>query len=99
MFKTSQAVIDLFNKNYRQVIRITFKGKYEQFVITENRVIQGGLTIDRYSVSGTKIEIASAVAAELTLKLKNDDGKYDNVVFEGAELFVEIGIKKWDAHR
>ena len=99
MYRTAQNIIDLFNKNYRQVIRITFKGKYEQFEITENRVIQGGLTIDRYSVSGTKIELASAVAAELTLKLKNDDGRYDDVVFEGAELFVEVGIKKWDAHR
>lgn len=43
--------------------------------------------------------MGSAVAAELTLKLKNDDGKYDNTVFEGAEVFVKIGIKKWDAHR
>ena len=50
-------------------------------------------------MSNSKIEVGSAVAAELTLKLKNDDGKYDNTVFEGAEVFVKIGIKKWDAHR
>jgi vacuolar-type H+-ATPase subunit H len=99
MYKCSQDVIDLFKNHYRQVIRVTFKGKYENFVIDESEIIQGGLTTDRYSVSGTKIELGSAIAAELTMKLKNYDGKYDDTVFEGAELFLEIGVKKWDAHR
>ena len=71
----------------------------ESFSVAENEIVQGSLSIDRYSVSNSKIEVGSAVAAELTLKLKNDDGKYDNTVFEGAEVFVKIGIKKWDAHR
>ena len=99
MYALSNEVINLFKKHYRQVIRATFKGKYETFVIDESEIIQGGLTTDRYSVSGTKLELGSAIAAELTMKLKNYDGKYDETVFEGAELFVEVGIKKWDAHR
>ena len=99
MYKVEQSIIDLFNKHYRQVLRITFKGKYENFTIDETEVIQGGFTTDRYSVSGSKIELGSAIAAELTLKVKNYDGKYDETVFEGGELFVEVGIKKWDAHR
>lgn len=99
MYKLEQSIIDLFNKHYRQVLRITFKGKYENFTIDETEVIQGGFTVDRYSVSGSKIELGSAIAAELTLKVKNYDGKYDETVFEGGELFVEVGIKKWDAHR
>lgn len=99
MYSCTQDIIDLFNNNYRQVARITFNGKYESFVIDESEIIQSGLVTDRYSVSGSKIELGSAIAAELTMKLKNYDGKYDETVFEGAELFVEIGIKKWDAHR
>lgn len=99
MYQCTQDIIDLFNKNYRQVARITFNGKHESFVIDESEIIQSGLVTDRYSVSGSKIELGSAIAAELTMKLKNYDGKYDETVFEGAELFVEIGIKKWDAHR
>lgn len=99
MYKVEQSIIDLFNKHYRQVLRITFKGKYENFTIDESEVIQRGFTTDRYSVSGSKIELGSAIAAELTLKVKNYDGKYDETVFEGGELFVEVGIKKWDAHR
>ena len=99
MYQCTQDVIDLFNKNHREVARITFKGKHETFILDESEIIQGGLVTDRYSVSGSKIELGSAIAAELTMKLKNYDGKYDETVFEGAELFVEIGIKKWDAHR
>ena len=99
MYRAEQSIIDLFNKHYRQVLRITFNGKYENFTIDETEIIQGGFTTDRYSVSGSKIELGSAIAAELTLKVKNYDGKYDETVFEGGELFVEVGIKKWDAHR
>ena len=99
MYKVSQEVKNLFNKNYIQVADITVNGVNESFSVVENEIVQGSLSIDRYSVSNSKIEVGSAVAAELTLKLKNDDGKYDNTVFEGAEVFVKIGIKKWDAHR
>lgn len=99
MYKVSQEVKNLFNKNYIQVADITVNGVNESFSVAENEIVQGSLSIDRYSVSNLKIEVGSAVAAELTLKLKNDDGKYDNTVFEGAEVFVKIGIKKWDAHR
>ena len=99
MYKVSQEVKNLFNKNYIQVADITVNGVNESFSVAENEIVQGSLSIDRYSVSNSKIEVGSAVAAELTLKLKNDDDKYDNTVFEGAEVFVKIGIKKWDAHR
>lgn len=99
MYKVSQEVKNLFNKNYIQVADIAVNGVNESFSVAENEIVQGSLSIDRYSVSNSKIEVGSAVAAELTLKLKNDDGKYDNTVFEGAEVFVKIGIKKWDAHR
>ena len=78
MYKVSQEVKNLFNKNYIQVADITVNGVNESFSVAENEIVQGSLSIDRYSVSNSKIEVGSAVAAELTLKLKNDDGKYDN---------------------
>ena len=97
MRNISQEAIDLFNKDYRQVVRIHFSKGDTAFDITEADIIQGGMTIDRYCVSGSKIEVGSAVAAELTLRLRNYDGKFDAVSFEGATLTVEVGIKKWDA--
>lgn len=70
MYKVSQTVIDLFNKNYRQIVQISVSGKSGSFTIRESEILQGSLTIDRYSVSGSKIEVGSAVAAELSFNLK-----------------------------
>ena len=55
MYKVSQTVIDLFNKNYRQIVQISVSGKSGSFTIRESEILQGSLTIDRYSVSGSKI--------------------------------------------
>ena len=99
MYPIETAVAELFKLNYRQVVEITVYGKDSTFTLTEADFVQKSLTIDRYCVSGNKIEIGSAIAAELTLTLSNLDGRFDNTVFEGAELFVRIGIKKWDADK
>lgn len=64
--------------------------------ITEDDILVGGFVLDRYSMCTERIEIGSAVAAELTLNLRNLDGTFDSVKFEGAEMHVELGVKDWD---
>ena len=61
----------------------------------ESFILTGGLTVDSYSMTGSRIEIGTAIAAELTLNLKNSDGRFDPMVFAGKEIFVEIGTKDW----
>lgn len=95
---TSEA-LNLFNNSYRQVVDIALSGVDETITLTEQDIPLNGLSVNRYCVSGDKIEIGSAVAAELTLTLDNSDGKFDDVTFEGAELYVRVGVKKWDAKR
>ena len=97
MYNCGQSVIDLLWKNYHQIVKIQFEGTEEEILLTEKDIMQGSLVIDRYTVSGSKIEIGSAIASELRFQLNNNDGRFDDVTFEGAELFVQIGIKKWDA--
>ena len=99
MVNVTSEVVNLLKKNYRQVVRITVTRGNDSFIIDESKVLQGGLTIDRYSMSGTTLEIGSAIAAELSVRIKNDDGEYNSTFFEGSELYVELGIKKWDAGR
>ncbi len=98
MYKASAQIRELLNRNYRQVIRIKAQTKDETIDITERDVAQGGFSIDRYCVSGNTVEIGTAIASELTLELDNRDGRFDSVNFEGAELYVMIGVKKWDAY-
>ena len=98
-YPITQEVLDLFTTQHRQIVDITFNGVAETKTLTEKDVIQGGLSIDRYCVSGSRIEIGSAVAAELSLTLDNTDGKFNDTTFEGAELFINVGTKKWEARK
>ena len=98
MYPIESKALELYKKNYRQVATITMETSNGTVTITEADIKDGGLSVNRYSCSGEKIELGSAIAGELTLKLNNIDGKYNSVQFEGAELYVTIGIKKWDAH-
>ena len=63
--------------------------------ITDAEVPHGAFSIDRYSCNGNKLEIGTAIASELRLKLNNYDKRYNGIRFEGVELFVEIGIADW----
>ena len=98
-YPISSEVLELFKRQQRQVAEIKMYGTTETITLTESDIRQGGLTIDRYCISGSRRETGSAVAAELALTLDNNDGRFDDTVFEGAELFVRIGIKKWEARR
>lgn len=93
MVNVSQDIIKSFNEGNQQTALIEVTAGSKTFTITEADIIQGGLKIDRYCVTNSKIEVGSAVASELSLKLRNYDGKFNNVSFEGAVLNVKIGIK------
>lgn len=93
MVNVSQDIIKSFNEGNQQTALIEVTAGSKTFTITEADIIQGGLKIDRYCVTNSKIEVGSAVASELSLKLRNYDGKFNDVSFEGAILNVKIGIK------
>jgi len=96
MYPITNAVKALFDAEQRQVLRITGADRNGNAIyLTEANVMEGGFNIDRYSCNGSKLEIGTAIAAEMTIKLDNRQGQFDNVTFEGAELFVEVGIADW----
>ena len=92
MVNVSQDIIKSFNEGNKQTALIKVTAGSKTFTITDADIIQGGLKIDRYCVTNSKIEVGSAVASELSLKLRNYDGKFNDVFFEGAVLNVKIGI-------
>lgn len=97
MYKVSQEVIQLFNSGKKQTVDIQVKPiSGESFTLSSSDITNGGFSVDRYSATGDKIEIGSVVSAECDITLENKDGRFDNVVFEGAELVIKIGIKDWD---
>lgn len=92
MVNVSQDIIKSFNEGNKQTALIEVAAGSKTFTITDADIIQGGLKIDRYCVTNSKIEVGSAVASELSLKLRNYDGKFNDASFEGAVLNVKIGI-------
>ena len=97
MYKVSAEELNLFRKCYRQTILIKVFGINGLTELTEADILENGLTVDRYCFSSGKLEIGSAVASELSVKLDNHLGKFDTVDFDGAVFSVSVGIKKWDA--
>lgn len=92
----SEQVAALFDAQQRQTLLITGTDKNgASITITEADVVANGFTIDRCSCSGVKLEIGNAIASEMTLKFYNLDGRFDDIVFEGTELRVRIGIADW----
>lgn len=92
----SEQVAALFDAQQRQTLLITGTDKNgTSITITEADVVANGFSIDRCSCSGIKLEIGTAIASEMTLKFYNLDGRFDNVVFEGTEFRVRIGIADW----
>lgn len=63
----------------------------ESITLTESDIIS--LTINRSTMSGNKIGVGEVMANELDMELFNGDGRFDDIVFEGGELFVRIGVK------
>ena len=98
-YPISSEILKLFLSQYRQVIRITVAGQTETFELTENDIAQNGFGVSRYCVSGSTLELGSAISSEVDIILNNKDGRFNATSFEGAEMYVEVGIKKWDARR
>lgn len=108
MYPVSQDVINLFKANQYQQAKVEVftpaanvlepvngVPATPDLTIGSDRILQNGLVVDRYCVTGEKLEIGTAIAAELTLKLNNRDGYFDNTVFKGKWLKAQVGIKDW----
>lgn len=101
MYPVDNATKALFEGGSRQVVRITgLKDTSNNSVtLTEANIVQGGFVIDRHSCNSNKLEIASTIAAQLTLTLYNGSGStLDSVKFDkDAEMKVEVGTANWEA--
>lgn len=90
-YAMSQSAIDAFRAmNHQSATIAVTPVTGSAFTITEADIRQGGMTIDRFSASGETVELGSCVAAELALTLDNTSGRFDAVVFEGAQMVVTV---------
>lgn len=62
------------------------------FMLTEADLLLNGFELENHSVCGEQLEIGSMTAAFLKLILDNEDSRFDNVFFAGANLRVRLII-------
>lgn len=93
MYTISSDVLNLFQEYANQIIRITVSPTSgASFTLTNSDIMAESLTVDRYSTTGDKIEIGSAIAGQLKFRIANPTGAFNSKVFEGAQMYVEIGV-------
>lgn len=86
----------LFDANQRQTLRMTgTDADGNTIVITDANMMINSFSIDRYCCNSSRLEIGTAVAAQMTCRLDNSEGAFNGVRFEGMEFLVEIGIADW----
>ena len=96
MYPITSDVAALFDANQRQILRMTgTDSDGNTLVITDADVMINSFSIDRYCCNSQRLEIGTAVAAQMTCRLDNSEGAFDGVRFEGMEFLVEIGIADW----
>lgn len=94
MYSVTSTVANLFKTNSVQQLSVAVSPVTgSSFTLTSADILSNGLSINRYTASGDAIQIGTCVASELTMRLENGDGRFDSVVFEGAELYVRVGVK------
>ena len=81
-----------FERGERKRTRIILSNANGTQIITEEDIKADSFSVDRYCATGNKIEIGSAVSSEFSVVLNNHDGRFDDIVFEGSDLCVDVGF-------
>lgn len=93
MIPISNDFIKLFKRNLKQDCTLTIVTlDNNTYTIGGDYVLQGGLSIDRYCVTSSKLEFGNAIASELTLRLDNSSKYFNNINLQGAKVSVTISI-------
>lgn len=89
----SLQLLELLKKPHTEEVTISVTPVYgSSFTVGTDRIMQGSISIDRYSAAGEFPELGNASAAEFTVMLDNRDGYYDDTVFAGARLYVSCTV-------
>ncbi|MBR1752928.1 MAG: hypothetical protein IJ740_18985, partial [Ruminococcus sp.] len=94
MFDASLSVIEALMSGKRQYVTLTVTESdgTTSHTLTEANIVKGGFSIDNYCATGSRFEVGTAVAAQLSLKLFNADGDLDSINFKGAKIEVYIRV-------
>lgn len=95
---TYQQIESIKNNFHNVYITVTPMAGTNQSVLnleTKN-IVQGTFNLNRYCVTGSRVEVGTCVASQVSFTLDNSNGDYSSYIFEGAELNITIKVKDSD---
>lgn len=94
MYPVTKAVAEQFKTNARQNLSLLVNPVVgESFELTSADILSAGLNINRYSATGDSVALGVCSAADLSLRVENGDGRFNDVVFEGAQIYASVGVE------
>ena len=81
----------LLKDKYTLVLELS-NGTLTDEPIETSKTKQNSFSVNRFSVTGSTIEIGSATAAEMQVSLDNADGSFDDWAFEGASIYAALAV-------
>lgn len=84
---------------YQEATVYVKNGSTTELTIKNNRILEGGFVVDRYTTKSNSLEMGTAISAELSLRLNNHDGLYDETAFIGKTLVAYVWFMGTNGYR
>ena len=94
MYPISNTLKNLFKSERHQTANLTVTLDGETAVTIDNsKIVQGSLMIDRRCALENNLALGNCVANELSFRIFNEDGAYDDVDWLGSSIVVRVGVE------
>lgn len=94
MYPVSSGILERWEAEGRQLVKIYWNGNPGGWIY-DSDIIAGTLTVDRYCISGTTLEIGSAIGGEMNVEFDNSEGRFSGIKKDDS-LSVYIGMVDWE---
>lgn len=74
-------------------LKVYIQTAFENFELTGADIVEKSLKLKETVISGTEFSVGGVAAADLSISLVNQDGKFDDVQLNGAIIRPEVGLK------
>lgn len=92
MYPVSQSVINQYIAGGAESVSLTITPVNASPITISNSNLKS-FKLDRYCCSGSTFDIGTAIASEIDFVLENTNGTYNNVTFEGAEVYATTQLR------
>lgn len=92
MYSLSQNAMDAFQSRPWQVEMTISLLDNSVLMVTDENIVLGTLTVDRYVSTSDAIPVGTATAAQLSFTLDNADHNFDGVQFAGASIYLVFKV-------